>query len=103
MILINVDFVTLIKPTVPSTTDDTPCINGDARLVNGSAEYEGRVEMCYDNQWGTICADQWNNVAASVVCAQLGFMEEGEQYKSQLFLWMIGLVFTFCSKLNIIH
>ena len=32
----------------------------------------GRVELCYDNSYWTICEDHWNNIAAGVVCRQLG-------------------------------
>ena len=55
------------------------CREGDIRLVDGpnGTALEGTVEICFDNQWGTICADNWDNLDASVVCRQLGFSLEG--------------------------
>ena len=47
------------------------CNNGQVRLMNGtiaSEGIEGRVEICYNNTYGTICDDLWDEQAAQVVC-----------------------------------
>ena len=49
------------------------CGDGDLRLMNGTSSSEGRVEICYNNTFGTICDDQWGRLDAQVVCQQLGF------------------------------
>ncbi len=51
------------------------CQDGDIRLVNGTEgrPYEGRVEVCRLNHWGTVCDDHWDSDNALVVCNELGF------------------------------
>ena len=55
-----------------------PCRYGDVRLQNGSTASEGRVEVCIDCEWGTVCDNWWNDAAATVVCNQLGSKEKGK-------------------------
>ena len=55
----------------------TVCREGALRLMDGQNEREGRVELCHDNRWGTICDDLWGNLDAEVVCRQLGLSPVG--------------------------
>ncbi|XP_078576616.1 uncharacterized protein LOC144862181 isoform X4 [Branchiostoma floridae x Branchiostoma japonicum] len=42
------------------------------RLIGGRSPHEGRVEVFYNGQWGTICDNMWDDMDAKAVCAQLG-------------------------------
>ena len=49
------------------------CSYGDIRLVNGLTSLEGRVEICIDETYGTVCEDSWDDDDAEVVCRQIGY------------------------------
>ena len=62
------------------------CNDSDVRLVDSpeGRDYEGRLEICYDGEWGTVCKffydhlDDYDNNIAKVVCKQLGLSLHGE-------------------------
>ncbi len=47
------------------------CTEGEVRLANGT-NLQGLVEICLNNEWGTVCNQMWDNRDAAVVCRQLG-------------------------------
>ena len=56
-----------------------PCATGDIRLVGGGVPNEGRIEICMNNVWGTVCDDGWDSTDATVVCRQLEYSTTGKQ------------------------
>ena len=53
------------------------CVDGDIQLVNGSSPLEGRLEICMNNAWGTVCNNSFSSSDAEVVCTLLGYRFNG--------------------------
>ena len=54
------------------------CCDGSIRLRGGSVARQGRVEICVEGRWGTVCDTYWDSRDAGVVCRQLGYPSLGE-------------------------
>ncbi|XP_054833749.1 galectin-3-binding protein [Eublepharis macularius] len=67
--------------------------NIGVRLADGNSLNEGRVEIYYDGQWGTICDDGWDMAEADVVCRSLGFIGAKEVKASAAFGQGSGPIF----------
>ena len=48
--------------------------------MGGVSLREGRVEICVDRVWGTVCDSAWDSRDAQVVCRQLGYTSFGKNY-----------------------
>lgn len=64
-------------PAPAVTNSSFECQTGEVRLVDGQEESEGRVEVCINGEWGTVCDDGWGSQEAQTVCRQLGFDPTG--------------------------
>ena len=76
-----------------SLEPNATCENGDVRLINGRAPSEGRVEVCYNSHWGTICHNDWEDDDAAVVCAELGYERNGN---NELFSLSLSASYSSC-------
>ena len=56
-----------------STGRRNDCTHGQIRLGGIRTSRSGRVEICVDGTWGTVCDDGWSYNDARVACRQLGF------------------------------
>lgn len=78
------------------------CSQGSLRLVGGSNSLSGRVEVCINNTWGTVCDDGWGQTDAVVVCRQLNYSDAGtflvqNQVGHSIILMMMVNLFVFVS------
>lgn len=58
-------------------TEISNCDHGEVRLLDGPNVREGRVEVCINNAWGTVCSTQFGKKDAVVVCLSMEFDREG--------------------------
>ena len=57
--------------------DPGNCEEGAIRLADGIIDQEGRVEVCHDGVWSSICDSGWDRTDAYIICQQLGYAETG--------------------------
>ena len=46
-------------------------MDGEIRLRSGNTLLEGRVEICFNRAWGTVCDEGFGNPEASIICNEL--------------------------------
>ena len=54
------------------STEMANCSTGEVRLVGSGDGDEGRLEVCVNNAWGTVCSDGFDSSDAAVACEALG-------------------------------
>ena len=70
MIVLLINFILMML-------DVLSCQADGMKLTGGKSDKNGRVEVCLNGVWGTVCADGWGVSDAFVACKQLGMGEGG--------------------------
>ena len=62
---------------VGADTEYSSCNDGDLHLIGGQTSKEGRLVMCMNNAWGSVCDSQgiFSRDEAKVACRQLGILQ----------------------------
>ena len=62
---------------VGAETEFSSCSDGDLRLVGGNTTNQGRLQICMNNAWGSVCDSQgtFTRSEAKVACRQLGILQ----------------------------
>ena len=77
-----------------SISVDILCTDGAVRLVGGVSKYNGRVEVCINKIWGTVCARGATSSDAQQICKSRGFGEQGEKVFVKSYVHKIMLVWS---------
>ena len=64
------------------------CTGGDVQLVGGRNSKEGRVDVCVEGHWVTMCHDRWTHREAEVVCRQLHYLAPASS--NELHMYMLS-------------
>jgi hypothetical protein len=60
-------------------------VDGEVRLQDGTDISNGRVEICLNGVWGSVCNNSWDLKDASVVCTQLEYDSEGNNEHNHVY------------------
>ena len=74
----------ILPPNIAVDTEAGNCSEGEVRLEDSIIDHvkateEGRLEICLNNAWGTVCNSSFSTPDARVACNSLiGFHREGD-------------------------
>ena len=70
--------------TFPGTAGAPSCKDGELRISEGNAGHGGYLEYCYNNDFGVVCGNNFDDRDAQVACRQLGYSAKGNRSFCQL-------------------
>ena len=68
------------------------CNNNGIRLIGIMNTVQGRVEVCYQGRWGTVCGYSWDFRDAMVACRQLNHTSKCKKATNWV-LWCLCVCF----------
>ena len=63
--------------TVPHDIEIVNCNEGDIKLADGPSASKGRLEVCINRTWATVCSGGFGTEESIVACGQLGYQRYG--------------------------
>ena len=86
-----VHFTLFLAHNFPCNID---CTDGSIKLIpyDSYSETVGRVEVCVDGTWGSICSRFFTNSDAQVVCKQLGHTALGKLDEISIGIIMYNII-----------
>ena len=61
----------LCQGSANQSNNPNECISGEVRLGNSSSNIEGRVEICTEGMWVSVCDRNWGIEETRAFCKQL--------------------------------
>ena len=70
--------------------------------MEGESEWEGRVEVCFNQRWGTISSDGRTQANSHIVCNSLGYeLDIGNAVYTEYILGMYFIMLCIIQEQNI--
>jgi hypothetical protein len=74
------------------------CSDGELRLAGTVTATTGRLEICHNRAWGTICNYAWGTTETQLACRLLGFHAYGINY------WNYHVLLSYCfASILLVH
>ena len=82
--------VTFVFFSTGPATNYSNCSNGDVRLVGSVDGDQGRLEVCVNSAWGTVCSNAFGASDAAVACEAIeGYNSTGKRHRHS-FITKVG-------------